>query len=83
MNAPLQVRVCPVKHCGKLHPVEHVTDRGCISCSIGLQQVAAYAEHRRLILASPAYAEEAARREHAYYHPVEPDDAPAFRPTGG
>lgn len=82
MSAHIPVRACPVKHCGKLHPAELVTDHGCPSCSIGAQQVAAYAKHRALILASPAYAEETARREHAYYHPVEPD-APAFRPTGG
>jgi len=77
VNAPLAVRTCPVKHCGKAHPAGLVTDHGCPSCSLGAQQVAAYAEHRRLILASPAYAEAAARREHAYYHPE-----PPFLPPG-
>ena len=83
MSPRLAVRTCPVKHCGKVHPAHLVTDTGCIACSLGMQQAAAYAEHRCLILASPQYAEQAARRERAYYHPAEPADAPAFRPTGG
>ena len=76
MSPRIAVRECPVKHCGKLHPEALVSDTGCISCSLGMQQVAAYAEHRARILAEPLYAEEVARREHAYYHPVEE----AFRP---
>ena len=71
MSAPLPVRQCPVKHCLMVHPADLVTDGGCISCSIGLQQVASYAEHRAKILASPAYAEAVVRAEHAYYHPVD------------
>ena len=74
MSAPLPVRTCPVKHCGKLHPTAHVTATGCPSCSLGLLQVAAYAEHRARLLTDPAYAEQAARREHSYYHPVEPEN---------
>lgn len=77
MSPPLAVAKCPVKHCGAVHPTALVSPHGCPSCSIGAQQVAAYAKHRALILASPAYAEEVARREHAYYHP--PEDA--FRPA--
>lgn len=72
MSALLPVQTCPVKHCGKVHPAERVDDYGCPSCSIGAQQVLAYAEHRRRILAEPLYAEAAARFEHAYYHPVDP-----------
>lgn len=71
MSAPLPVKQCTVKHCLMVHPAELVTDTGCISCSIGLQQVAAYKQHRALILASPAYAEQVIRAEHAYYHPVD------------
>lgn len=63
---------CPVKHCRKSHPVEHVTEFGCPSCSIGAQQVLAYAKHRDRILASPAYAESVARWEHTYYRPTGP-----------
>ena len=74
MSAPIHAyTACPVCASTK-HPPRHIRDRGCPSCSLPIAQLAAYADHRALIKASPAYAEQAARREHAYYHPVEPEN---------
>ena len=74
MSAPIPVAVCPIPHCRRAHPAAHISEHGCPSCSLAIAQLTAYAEHKALILASPAYAEQAARREHAYYHPVEPEN---------
>ena len=74
MSAPIHVyTACPACR-STAHPARHITEHGCPSCSLAIAQLAVYAEHRALIKASPAYAEQAARREHAYYHPVEPEN---------
>ena len=74
MSAPIPVHTaCPACR-STAHPARHITEHGCPSCSLALAQLAVYADHKALLKTSPAYAEQAARREHAYYHPVEPEN---------